>query len=321
LHIYVDDIETINFDPARHDNVNFKIVSSANVIEVRAKDQEGELLLGTQVLSTLDIPSEGSVSDSLTLEGGQKLIIVLTAVPTTAEEPDEFEVEVSYAETQPLRVIAFMVRRAFLRLTSAASGDVGEKSILRPAYFWPIAIAVVLVIVTLLILWGKRETPQTPPPHHPHVLPSPAPQVSIEPSPVKSPDRQPSPSTPRDDVAHVAWIRDPKAVDSAIRVELRRGGSPTVEIAGNARLLLAVNRFDVNNQRYGRYRLVLNAMDQSIWERILPAPKETIDDHLHVFSLELTIRRLPKADTYKLRVDGETRGRWENLGEIVLSPR
>jgi len=35
-------------------------------------------------------------------------------------------------------------------------------------------------------------------------------------------------------------------------------------------------------------------------------------------SLELSPQRFPKADSYQLRVEGETQGGWQSLGQVQL---
>lgn len=323
MRVYVDDVETISLDPRQADTVKFKISNTARMIEVRGEDAEGELALGTLVVPFHEMPAGGLLKDSLTLEGGQKLTVVLQPERTeTTKEVQEVDVEIRYAETQLLRAIAWRMRRARLRPTGERMSDDQETRRLRPAYAWLLAIIGVVAIVTLFLIWQQRRRHDVVT-HDRQVetVPTPAPQLSPGPAPIRSPERSSSPPVVRSDLARVAWSTDPNASDRAVRLELRRGGSPTIEISEAARLLLAVNRLNADGSRYRRYRITLSANGRTIWERNLRAPTNAADGRVHVLSLELKARNFPTVETYKLRVDGETQEGWENLGEIILKPR
>jgi hypothetical protein len=119
----------------------------------------------------------------------------------------------------------------------------------------------------------------------------------------------------------VAWIRDDRALDNAIRLETRRGSAPRIPISKAAALLeVAVNRSNAEEREYIRYRLVLTADEKSIYEQILQPPRLPADRRAYVMRLALTPERFPKANSLRLRVDGETRSGWESVGEIVLLP-
>lgn len=320
LSVYVDDVESLSFDPL-HEAVRFNVPSTTNVIEVRAEDPEGELTLATLVVPVHDIPSQGSLIDTLTLEGGQKLNVTLKSV-ATPEETEELEVEIAYAETHALRAIPWLLRRAWPRSSDSVTSRDRDARILKPIYAWALGIFGVLAIAGLLILWQQRSSREiaTPGPQV-QVLPTPEQQPSPEPTATRSPERSSAPPVVRDELARVTWSTDPNAVDRAIRLELRRGGPPTIEVSEVARLLLAVNRLDAEGNRYRRYRFTISATEQTIWERDLGAPTRAPNDRAYVLSLELATRNLPAAESYKLSVDGETQQGWENLGEIILKPK
>jgi hypothetical protein len=318
LSVYVDGVESASFDPL-HEAVRFNVLSSTNVIEVRAEDPEGELTLATLVVPVHDIPSEASLIDTVTLEGGQKLTVTLKSV-LTPEATEELEVEIAYEETHVLRAVPWLLRRKWLRLSEPETGRDREAWTLRPA--WVLGIIGILAVVALLMLWQQRSSREVVPPG-PRVeaLPTPPPEASPGPTPIKSPERSSSPPLVKEELARATWSGDPTAVDRAIRLELRRGGPPTIEISEVARLLLAVNRVDAGGNRYRRYRITISATDQTIWERTFGAPTSAVNDRAHVLSLELATRKFPAAEYYKLRVDGEAQQVWENLGEIHLKPK
>ena len=321
LRVYVDDIEVASFNPAQAPTVNFKIPGTANVIEVRGQDAEGELALGTLVVPSEEMPAGSLLKDSLTIEGGQKLSVVLRS--EQSEKTDEFreiDVEIRYTETNPWRAIAWWFRRGDGRTTDERTSENREPRRFKPAYAWLLLIGAV-AIVALLFLWQQRRPRDiVTPDRRVETIPTPAPQISPEPAPIRSPERPPTPPVIRNLIAQVAWSSDPSAVDRAIRLEVRRGGSPTIEVSDPARLLLAVNRADANGERYGRYRIMLIASDQTLWEQTLRAPARTTG-RVNVLNLELNTRQLPAGAAYKLRVDGETGSGWENLGEIILTPK
>jgi len=237
------------------------------------------------------------------------------------EEPDEFDVEIGYAETRPLRAIAWRLRRAGSPSTDVKTENEREEWGLRPAYAWLLGIIGVVLVVTLFLIWQQRRVREAKlPGHQVEIVPTPVPQISPEPTPSRSPERPQNPPITRNAIAQIAWNNDPNAVGRAIRIEVRRGGSATIEISDPARLLLAVNRADSNDESYGRYRITLIATDRTLWQQTLTAPRRS-NVRAHVLNLELATRQLPAADAYKLRVDGETQSGWENLGELILTPK
>lgn len=321
MRVYVDDVETISLDPRQTDTVKFKISNTAKVIEVRGEDAKGELALGTLAVPFDEIPAGGLLRDSLTLEGGQKLTIALESQPAATEEPDEFNVEICYTETRPLRALAWRLRRAELPSTDVRIENEREEWTLRPAYAWLLGIIGVVLVVTLFLIWQQRRVREAQlPGRQVEIVPTPVSQISPEPIPSRSPERPQNPPIARNAIAHITWNNDANAVGRAIRIEVRRGGAPAIEIFDPATLLLAVNRASADDERYRRYRFTLVAQDRTLWEQTLTAPIRA-NVRAHVLNLELATRQLPAADAYKLRVDGEAQSGWENLGELILTPK
>lgn len=320
LTVYVDGVESASFDP-RHEAVSFNVLNTTNLIEVRGEDTEGELTLATLIVPALELQPEGALVDTMILEGGQKLTLALKPVESS-EAAEELEVEIAYDETHVLRAIPWRLRRAWSRVSEPASDRDPEATKWKPAYAWPLGIIAVLAVVALFVLWQQRSSRVvvTPDPRV-AVLPTPTQSPSPEPTATRSPERTSSPPIVRDELARVSWSTDPNAVDRAIRMELRRGDPPTIEVFETARLLLAVNRFDAGGNRYLRYRITISGATQTIWERNLVAPVRTANGRAHVLNLEVATRNLPEAESYKLRVDGETQAGWETLGEITLKPK
>jgi len=326
LRIYIDDIESISFDPRRMTTVEFKLPVAAKMIEVIGQDEQGDLPLATLLVAYGDIPSEGSLSDSLTLEGGQQLTIVLTPVGTANGEIEQVEVELGYAETQPLRALSWLTQRALFGLAEVVGIRRKESEELKIDYSWFVkaAIALALMLGVLMIIWRQLRPTQrdfSVPPRQVELMPTPATELSPTPPPVQTPVRPQNQRTPAAQIARVAWNKDPHAVDNAIRLEVRRGGVPNVEISNTtATLLLAVNNADSDKRPYHRYRLILTAAEKSIWERILQAPKVTSGSHAYVLTLEFSPERFPKADSYRLQIEGETQAGWQSVGQLILNP-
>ena len=315
LRVYVDDVGIASFDPARDKRVSFTISITANLIEVRGDDHDGELTLAILIPAAYEIAEGGVASDSLTLEGGQKFTVTLKPQATETDEA-VFNVAITYTEKRSVRE---MTRSLFAWESNNEVESDRKLGPLKPAYVWLLGIAALIAVIGLVVLWQRTRPREVfVPDRRVEVIATPTPGGFPQPTVSRSPERQPSPADRASDIARASWSTDPTAIDRAIRIELTRGGAPAIEVSDPAKLQLAVNRVDANNESYRRYRINVIAQGQVSWERILQAPAHA-GGRAHVMNLELSLRQLPAAESYQLRLDGETQNGWENLGVLVLN--
>jgi hypothetical protein len=315
LRVYVDGIEQAAFDARRTARVAFKIGPEAKVIEVRGRDAEGELPLATLLLHDRGIHP---LTDRITLEGGQRVTVALTPVLNARQEIKATHVRLTYAETRPARAIGWRMRRAWLSLLETVKGH--REASATPGYSWlvkgGVMAALLLSLLGILWLWLRPVPINLPPPPQ---IASPPPEV--EPPPT-SPPQIPAPrvpQTPSSVIASAAWESNPDAARLAIRVGARRGNVPGVEVArAQATLLLALARADADEKAYRRYRITLAAADEAVWTQTLQARKADAGSDTDVVRVRLFPRRFPQADSYRLRIEGETLDGWQTLGQLIL---
>lgn len=326
LRIYIDEVERFVFDPRCAAKVKFKFRPEADVIEVRGQDSEGELRLGTLLVSYDNIPPGQSLTDSVALEGGQRLTIGLTPIRNASGEVEEIGVEMWYCETQAIQTISWLAQRTWFRLVGLARGpDRSEQS--QPGYRWPVKVGLTVALflssaMIIAIVWRQLQSSKPKLPVAPHQVElAPVPLTESSPSAASSP----VPAGPRTEkgpsslIARATWDNNPNALDNAIRLELRRGGVPSVEIpAKPSTQLIALNRADAEDRPYQRYRVLVLAEEKPIWQTTLQTPQGKSSGRAHVLNLELSPKRFPKSDSYRLRVEGETQNGWQSIGVITL---
>ena len=324
LRVSVDGVEITSFEPDRFPRVSFKIPATANVIEVRGQDAFGELPLATVLVSYPDIPPGGSLKDSVVLEGGQKLAIVFEPIENASGEIKEAGVELRYGETQPIRATSLLARRAWLGLVDITKGRREGSAGFTPGYSWlaKTGVSVALVLSLLAIVWYQLRPTQT-------TLPVPT-QVELpttpdagSPSPIhpapEPPGGRRSPTTQPVHIANTTWDKDPQAVDRAIRIGERRGSAPSVDISGpQTKLLFALPQVDAADQKYLRYRITIEAAEKPIWERTLQHPGAGASRRRPVLNVEFSPVDFPKADSYRMRFEGETQSGWQAIGQVSL---
>jgi hypothetical protein len=107
FRVLVDGKECGRFDVKEGRRIRFEIAEGAELIEVRAKDDQGELLLASHLL---EFDSEVSVNQpferSIVLEAGQQVTFSVQPFRNPANETDGALIEVSYKETAKLRAAA-----------------------------------------------------------------------------------------------------------------------------------------------------------------------------------------------------------------------
>jgi hypothetical protein len=139
LRILVDGVERGRLNPAEQSSISFSVEEDADIIEVKAMDQHGELLLATHLLTSF---TEDAYVSSIRLEGGQQLSLSITR----KEPGDDFLVTLGYEETNMRRAARLWWQRHGLSL-SAEQG-------LNPARY--ILVGSLVVICLVSVLWYVR---------------------------------------------------------------------------------------------------------------------------------------------------------------------
>jgi hypothetical protein len=321
LRVYVDGVERAAFDPRHESRVAVRIKPTANVVEVRGQDGGGDLPLMT-LLVYCDIPSGEAIKDALLLEGGQKITTSITPVINNIGDIEEVQVEINYAETRPLRMLALLFLRAWSRLGKSVGRPVAGLRELKPRYSWLAltSLAAALILGVSAIIWRQLDQPAIDIPAGPLVeLPPVPPAEPRETPPPRNPNEKQARRTPA--MVRARWYYDPDAFSRAIRIEERRGAIPAVEITrAYSKLLTVVSPANAEGEVYLRYRITLVAAENPVWQRILRKPRGAVSDRARGLEVALSPRMFPKADSYQLRFEGESQSGWQALGRVDLQP-
>jgi len=323
LRVYVDGVERAAFDPRHQSRMAVTLKPTANVVEVHGQDAGGELPLMTLLVHYYDIQSGEAIKDALLLEGGQKFTTSITPVINNIGDLEQVHVDISYAETRPLRMLALLFLRAWSRLGKSVSGPVAGLRELKPRYSWLAltSVAAALILGVSAIIWRQLDQPTLD-------LPA-GPQVELPPVPPVDPKETPAPPNPNEKqqapgtlaMARARWDYDPDALSRAIRIEGRRGDIPAVEITrAYTKLLTAVPRASAAGEVYRRYRLTLMAGENPVWQQILRKPRGDVSERASVLEVALSHGMFPKANSYQLRFEGESQSGWQALGRVALQP-
>jgi hypothetical protein len=233
LSVVVDGIERAQLELARARRVRLELPAGAELIEVRANDQEGDLLLAANLLTYDDQAGEERATSWIILEGGQKISFAVSFSKNDAGIINGAQVDITYQETDPVRAASLLWRQLKYRISEARWWPgFGASPILRPAVALGLVAALVAGI-TLYIQW--RQEPTTPPalvkqPPTTERRGSPQkPPTTGTPLPGSEPDQSPAPDT------EVAANRPPSAGETLLREEAERA----------AESLLAVKRIYV----------------------------------------------------------------------------
>ena len=320
LQVYVDGVERAAFDPRHQSRVAITIKPTANVVEVHGQDGGDELPLMTLLVHYYDIQSGEAVKDALLLEGGQKFTTSITPVTNNIGDIEEVHVDINYAETRPLRMLALLFLRGWSRLGKSVSRPAAGLRESKPRYSWLAltSVAAALILGVSAIIWRQLDQPALDLPAGPQVeLPPVPPAERLETPPPRNPNEKQASGTVA--MARARWDYNPDAFSRAIRIEGRRGDIPAVETtSADTKLLTAVPRANAEGEVYRRYRITLVASENPVWQRILRKPRADVSDRARVLEVALSPRMFPKAASYQLRFEGESQSGWQTLGRVDL---
>jgi hypothetical protein len=158
LSIMVDGTERARLDLHRARRVQFDVPPTAELIEVRGHDKQGDLLLATHLLTYDETQSHDQpVTSSIILEGGQKISFTVSLAKDVAGEITGAVVEVAYEETNIVRAAALQLHRLRAQLSAWARSDVGGYArILKPG------LAFIIVAASAVALWLYFQLGQEP---------------------------------------------------------------------------------------------------------------------------------------------------------------
>jgi hypothetical protein len=240
LSIMVDGIERARLDLHRARRVQFDVPPTAELIEVRGHDKQGDLLLATHLLTYDETRSDDPpMTSSIVLEGGQKISFTVSLAKNFAAEITGAVVEVAYEETEFVRAAVLRMQRLRSHVSSWARPEVGGYSpILKPA------LAFVILAATAAALWLYFQLGQEPA-KQPLIAEHAPPTVDREASPLPPQRGEPTPAG-----TDVAKQRNEKAAPPVTEVARGRdaASNPTLTRApklGASAKLLAVKRIHV----------------------------------------------------------------------------
>jgi hypothetical protein len=306
LSVYVDGALAGIVDLRRTTRVQFHIGPDADVIEVRGQDVVGELSLATLMACYEQIPIGGVFRDSITRGGGQNVTVQLTPTWRADGDVEAARVDVSYAETHPLRALSWLAQRAWF-------GSGTDFSLPKASLIGKVAAALALIIIAVTFIWYRLQ----PLPG----LPTP-PRLEIA-RPPEDVDRG-SPRTPHHEprttmLARAAWSLNPETLGQALPIETRRGEAKTIDLSSRqATVLLSLPIYGPGDQAYPHYRLTVRLGERSLWQQSLRAPPVVQNMPRHVLNVTLFPQQLPKAESYDLRMEGQTGSGWKPLGRVTL---
>lgn len=326
LCIYIDGVLSYSFDPIMTTRVLQRVQEEARVIEVRGRNESGELTLATLLLS--DGHVHGAFKDSVVRPGGQVLTVKLTPIRRPVGAAEAMQLEVSYKETGLVRTVSRVARRAWSGLTGGLRNGQVRLSLKRRDIRWAKAVVAASVIIAVSVMvWRQFQLPpqqkeattaeQMGQPQNVEQVKEARPATSASPSPTPGQSRAPKEMSPL--IARAAWGTDKAAALNAISVETTRDDSRSVDLSREgAKAILSFPLYDDEGRKYSHYRLTLSSKGVRLWQQTLSAPKVSLTGYAHILVLTLFTRRLPDNGPYDLQVEGRNPGGWRHLGSIQL---
>lgn len=323
VSVYVDDVLLSSFQPESTSRVRQLIGGEAGVVEVRGRDEVGELTLAT-LPPAYGHAGPAARGGTVVHPGGRRVTIRLTPARDAGGAGDSLWLEVVYAKPGLLRPA---YRAAVLGRLGGNSG--GPKDFGRAgAWALKVGMAAVLLLAASLFTW-RRSQFRPPPPEAP-----PAGQVArqgddeqgggragavtiVTPSP--SPETPVAPKKVSPLMASAAWSTEREAALRAVPLEVTRGESRVIDVSRrDAKVLLSLPRYDEEGAEFIRYRLTLSAAGSRLWRQTLGAPKVSLTGYAHILALSLFERRLPGPGPYTLTAEGLAKGSWRPVGSVAL---
>ncbi|HSK64785.1 MAG TPA: hypothetical protein VK893_13120, partial [Pyrinomonadaceae bacterium] len=153
IRVMVDGVERGRLNPAAQSSISFNVEDDAEVIEVKAMDSHGDLLLATYLITSFGKDRNDAIVSSIRLEGGQELSLSITRRQIAVNGGTDLLVKFGYRETDPRRVARLWWQRLNLRLSPERDprglwGGVSARHVLAGSVLF-ICLASYLAYVTL----------------------------------------------------------------------------------------------------------------------------------------------------------------------------
>jgi hypothetical protein len=152
LRVTADGAERARINLAETDSANFDLDESAELIEIYGAGKRGETLLATHLLN-FDELENGNQTQTIMLEGGQKITFHLAPTLDRFGEVSEVKFNVQYAETAWQKRFALTLRRA-----KFAAGNLFGQPILKPVAAFGLILLAVAVGWIVFRNFGENET-------------------------------------------------------------------------------------------------------------------------------------------------------------------
>lgn len=328
IAIYVDDVLTCSFDPEKTKRVRQMI--GAGVVEVRGRDEAGELILATLPASYGEddrAPRGGTIVHP----GGQKITIRLTPAGDAGGATNSSWLEVSFAKRGLMRSAHRLARTAWSGVAGGGAGGEGgrEAHVWRRAGAITAGMAAALMLAAVFLIWRR---PGPLPPSREVAPPEQAalsrgdegggreePVITTTPPP-PPPETPPAPKRSSPPPARAAWRTDREAALLAVPLELTRGESRVVGASRrDAKVVVSLPLYDERGRAYTRYRVTLSSGESRLWQQTLRAPKVSLTGYTHTLELALFAQRLRVPGPYVLAAEGRAEGPWRPVGKVALS--
>jgi hypothetical protein len=313
LCVYVDGALVRSFEPGRTGRAEFLVGPEADVIEVRGRDDSGELTLAILVMEFHQIATGGAFRDSVVHQGGQKVEVQLTPARDASGGVEGARVEVSY------------VGRPRFAWTGLMGSDRHVRGRPRSDDSWLMkaGVALAVTVIALIIVWVpfRPSQPEVSPPRQAEQPPT-VEEKPLSPAAPPAPPEQQPPSKERAPlIARATWSRDRQSALSAIPIEPTRGEVKQVDFSRRqSRVLLNLPVFNDGGLKYSRYRITLVAAERRLWQQTLRAPSVSLTGNSHIVNLVLFPGHLSDRGPYDLRVEARTQSGWQVVGHVFLNP-
>ena len=157
IRIMVDGVERARLNPAEQSSISFSIEEDAEIFEVKALDQHGDLLLATHLLTSFG--KEALVS-SIRLEGGQELSLSITRRHIEGNGEANLFVTFGYRETNPWRAARLWWQGLSLRFGPGQdSGSLWAGTRISARHV--LAGIVVVICLTVFLAYVRLRSRQT----------------------------------------------------------------------------------------------------------------------------------------------------------------
>jgi hypothetical protein len=314
LFVYVDATQTQFIDLSCTDRVEFSVGPEAGVIEVRGRDEQEALTLGTLLVEFDRIPIGGTFRDAVVHEGGQKIEVQLTPTRNASGEVESAQVLVSYTETRLMRSISRPMRENQLEISESP----------RQRYAWLLKTCVTLALMaaaTIFVWFQLRSTQQEVSPQQQAEQPSTGEEKPVPPATPPAPLEQPKTKDFAPAIARASWSSDPQSALRSISIEPTRGEVKQIDLSRlQTQEFLKIPAYNRDGVKYSHYRITFVAAEKRLWRQTLRAPSVSLTSNSHILALVLYPRRMSGTDPYDLQVEARTQSGWKVLGHILLNP-